>query len=160
MRRELFVLGCLAALLSGSALLVSAQSQDPCFPTQVVVPGGESRAALEGGGAGLWTFTILDLTPRARISQVDIQIYDRALPTSGEIADLYVVCSSCPDPYGRPQADCGTPCSGPVETAGHVRFKKVTKGASSSITLDAGTYCIRPVAFGKGAVTISISPAQ
>jgi hypothetical protein len=159
MRQRLLVLGGLVVSL-GAVLPASAQSQDPCFPAQVVVPGGEFRAALESGGPGLWTFTIVGLTPKARISQVEIQIYEKALPTSGAVADLYVVCSSCPDPYGRPQADCGTQCLGPLETAGYVRFKKITKGASSSITLDAGTYCIRPVAFGKGDVTISITPAQ
>jgi hypothetical protein len=91
---------------------------------------------------------------------VEVQIYENALPTSGATADLYVVCSSCPDPYGRPQNACGTgECPSPIETAGYVKFKKVAKGASSSITLGAGTYCIRPVAIGKGEVTIEISPA-
>lgn len=156
------VLGGFAVALLGSVQFVNAQSQDPCGPAAITVPGGESRAALEVGGDGLWTFTIVGLTPKSRISQVEIQIYENALPTSGQIADLYAVCASCPDPFGRPQEACeGTECPSPIETAGSVTFKKkqVTIGAESSITLDAGTYCIRPVAFGKGAVTISIRPA-
>ena len=159
MRRKSMVFGGLIVAILGSVLVAGAQSQDPCYPETITVPAGEGRAALVVGGAGEWTFTIVGLAPKSRISQVEIQIYENALPTAGAIADLFVVCSSCPDPYGRPQADCvGASCGSPLQTAGYVRFKKVTIGATSRITLDEGTYCVRPGAFGKGGVTISISP--
>jgi hypothetical protein len=161
MKRTSLILGTLAVAILGSVLLVSASSQDPpCFPAQMVVPGGESRAALETStAAGLWTFTIEAV--KGSISRVDIQIYENARPTSGKDPDLFVVCASCPDPYGRPQADCGegVPC-GPISTAGSVSIKRVKVGATASITLDDGVYCVRPAAFGKGEVTVSIHPAQ
>jgi hypothetical protein len=62
----------------------------------MTVPGGQVRAAGERSSAeGTWTFTIVAV--KGNISQVGIQIYENALPTSGEDPDLYVVCASCPD---------------------------------------------------------------
>jgi len=159
MRRKSLILGSLAAVVLGSLLLIAAYAQEsPCFPMYVTVPGGESRAALaKSAEPGLWTFRIESV--KGNISKVDIQIYENALPTSGKIAGLYVVCSSCPDPYGRPQADCGENVSGHIVTAGSLTIKRVTRAATGAITLDDGLYCVRPLAFGKGEVTISINPA-
>ena len=96
---------------------------------------------------------------KGNISRVDIQIYENALPTSGMIADVYAVCASIPDPYGRDQETCGLELpEGRIATAGSLSIKRATTGASGSITLDGGVYCVRPVAFGKGEVTISIQP--
>ena len=159
MRQKSLILGGLAVALLGSLLLIAAYAQeDPCFPTYITVPAGQSRAALAKSVLpGLWTFRIESV--KGNISKVDIQIYENALPTSGKIADLYVVCASCPDPYGRPQADCGEKVSGQIVTAGSLSIKRVTRGATGAITLDDGLYCVRPLAFGKGEVTISINPA-
>ena len=155
MSQKLLTVGTLAVVVLGSVLLVSAYSQDPpCFPARMTVPGGQSRAALEESSAdGLWTFTIEAV--KGNISRVDVQIYENALPTSGKDPDLFVVCASCPDPYGRPQADCGgVPCDGQISSAGSVSIKRVKVGTTASITLDKGVYCVRPAAFGKGEVTV------
>ena len=122
----------------------------------ISVPGGESRAALEEGLAeGLWTFKIDKVW--GSVSRVEIQIYEGALPTSGtKDDDLFAVCASSPDPYNRPQEACSRTVSGPIATAGSLSIKRVKQGATGAITLDAGVYCVRPLAFGKGGVTVSI----
>jgi len=161
MKRKSLVLGTLAVAILGSVLLVGAYSQDPqepqdpCFPGQISVPGGESRAALEESPAGLWTFKIDKVW--GSVSRVEIQIYEGALPTSGtKDDDLFAVCASSPDPYNRPQEACSRTVSGPIATAGSLSIKRVKQGATGAIILDAGVYCVRPLAFGKGAVTVSI----
>jgi len=158
MRRNPSILASLAVAILGSMLLTDAYAQGPCFPTSITVPAGQSRAALEQSERfGLWTFTVLSV--KGNISKVDIQIYENALPTSGNIPDLYTVCASYPDPYGRPQELCSSEApSGRIATAGSLSIKRATSGASGSITLDGGEYCVRPLAFGKGEVTISIQP--
>lgn len=163
MRRTSLIPGSLAIAFLASALFVSAEipdPQDPCWPTLVTVPAGVPRAALEEGAEGVWTFTVSELSPKARISSVWIQIYENALPTSGEQdPTLYAVCASCGDPeFQRPQADCGTVCEGNFGTAGSLKIKKVTVGAAGKISLAAGTYCVRVGAFGSGRVTVLISP--
>jgi hypothetical protein len=161
MKRKSLIFGTLAVAILGSVLLVGAYSQDPqdsqepCFPGQISVPGGESRAALEEGPAGLWIFRITKVT--GSVSRVEIQIYENALPTAGtKDVHLFAVCASCPDPYGRPQDTCDRNVSGPIATAGSLSIKRVKVDATGAITLDAGVYCVRPLAFGKGAVTVSI----
>jgi hypothetical protein len=159
MKRKSLIFGTLAVAILGSVLLVGAYSQEPqypCFPAQISVPGGESRAALEESLAdGLWTFKIDKVT--GSVSRVEIQIYEGALPTAGtKDVHLFAVCASCPDPYGRPQDTCDRRVSGPIATAGSLSIKRVKVDATGAITLDAGVYCVRPLAFGKGAVTVSI----
>ena len=124
---SVLILGSLAAAVLGSLLLIAAYAQeDPCFPTYVAVPAGESRAALaKSRQPGLWTFRIESV--KGNISRIDIQIYENTLPASGKLRNVYVVCASCPDHYGRPQADCGEDVSGPISTAGSLSIKRVNR---------------------------------
>jgi hypothetical protein len=162
MKRKSLIFGALAVAILGSVLLVGAYSQDPqdpCSPPYISVPGGESRAALEESLAdGSWIFTIDKVW--GSVSRVEIQIYEHALPTSGtKDPDLFAVCASSPDPYQRTQAKCPkiTGVSGTIATAGSLSIKRVKAGAAVTFNdLDAGVYCVRPLAFGKGAVTVSI----
>jgi hypothetical protein len=159
MKQNALILFGLGIVVIGSVLLTTANAQqDPCFPAFIAVPGGQSRAALEGSDfPGTWTFTIESV--KGNISKVEIQIYENALPTSGEDPDLYMVCASNPDPFGRPQVACGaTVPVGHNIQAGAVSIKRVKVGSSGSLTLDEGVYCVRPLAFGKGEVTISVHP--
>jgi hypothetical protein len=157
MRRTPLILASLAVAVLGSMLLIDGYAQEgPCFPTLITVPQGTCRAALEKSeGDGTWTFTIENVN--GKISRVDIQIYESALPTSGMIADVYAVCASIPDPYDRVQETCGLALpEGRVANAGSLSIKRVTPGAKGSITLDGGVYCVRPCVFGNGQVKIFI----
>ncbi len=163
MRRKPLILAGLAVVFLGIVLLIPTNAQEnPCFPLSMTVPGGQSRAALETSDVpGLWRFTIERV--KGSISKVEIQIYENALPTAGspESADapVYMVCASNPDPFGRLQATCGAGVPvGHNMQAGAVLIKRVKDGIEGSITLDEGMYCLRPVAFGKGEVTISVQP--
>lgn len=158
MKRTSLITGAIALAILGGALPVSAQPQDPCFPATIVVPAGEVRAALESSNGGLWTFSLAEV--KGNVSRVDIQFYENALPTSGQIADLFAVCASYPDPYGRPQASCsqGMPEPGRISSAGSLSIKRVKAGATASISLEAGVYCVRVAAGGKGTVAVSINP--
>ena len=159
MLKKSLILGSLAVAVMSSVQLITANAQEnPCFPPVMIVPGGQARAALEGSDVtGLWTFTIDSV--KGNISKVEIQIYENALPTSGQDPDLYMVCASNPDPLERPQADCDAVVPvGHVGQAGAVSIKRVKAGSSGSITLDEGVYCVRAGAFGKGEVTISVHP--
>jgi len=82
MRRKPLVLASLAVAVLGSMLLIGAYAQEgPCFPESITVPQGTCRAALEQSeGDGTWTFTIDSVN--GKISRVDIQTYESALPTS------------------------------------------------------------------------------
>jgi hypothetical protein len=134
MKQNALILFGLGIVVIGSVLLTTANAQqDPCFPAFIAVPGGQSRAALEGSDfPGTWTFTIESV--------------------KGNI-------SSNPDPFGRPQVACGaTVPVGHNIQAGAVSIKRVKVGSSGSLTLDEGVYCVRPLAFGKGEVTISVHP--
>ena len=156
MLKRLLILVCLAVLALSSVQFNAGYAHDP--PQQITVPvngGWDARAACDKSSLdGDWRFTVVGVT--GNISRVDVQIYRNAYPT-GSPGDLRV-CASYPDPYHRYQEPCDdSPIVGRVETVSSLTIKKPKVNNEVPITLAAGTYCIRPVVYGNGALTIQVN---
>ena len=162
-----FLLGVVSFLLLGlAALFPPGGAQFPALyaheaglPTAITVPvngGWDARAKCDESGApGIWSFIVTDVI--GKISKVNVQIYQNALPTSGlDDPNVYRVCASNPDPYGRPQLFCPTVPKGKVQSAGSLTMNQPKVGSTTAITLPQGPYCIRPVVTGNGSITIQI----
>ena len=148
---------CLMFFALSSAPINTGHTHDQFGnPTRITVPvngGWDARAACDHSSAdGLWRFKVVGVT--GNISRVDVQIYRNAHPTvsSGE----YRVCASV-DPNKTQQLCEDPPSGGGIQTAGSLTIKKPKVGDGGSIFLTGGPYCIRPVVFGNGDLTVEVN---